>query len=107
MGFKDKVCEICGDTFSPVSPRQLCCSEQCQKDRALLRQRKYYRKHKKERIAKQTELNTANAEERKAYMKEYSQTETFKKAKRRHYQQNKEYYHQKVREFREKQKREG
>jgi len=102
---KDKKCAVCGDSFTPTSGRQKYCSDICKGDavreQTNKRAAKFYKKNKKEILEKNKQI----AEQRREYMKQYSQTSTFKSAKRRHYQNNKEYYHNKVKEYRERNKK--
>ncbi len=103
MEYKKKKCVQCGDKFTPTSGRQKYCSDICKGNAVQLqtsnRQKKFYQKNKelvKERIKKH--------DEETGYQKEYQKTDAFKRSKRRHYLNNKEYYHEKTREYRERAK---
>lgn len=100
MKYKQKKCAQCDNVFEPRSGRQKYCSDTC-KSVAVQHQtskgyKRWYKKNKSEEIER-----TRKYAEETDYQKKYQKTQKFKDAKRRHYLQNKEYYHQKTKEYRE------
>lgn len=104
MKLKDKKCAACDDRFTPTSGRQKYCSDICKEEFVRVhrnkRAAKFYKKHREEILEKNKNLS----DERKEYLKEYFKSEAGKAVRRRYYLKNKEYFHQKTRERRAKEK---
>ena len=43
----DKVCKVCGATFTPNTTTQLCCSKECSEENNRILQREYQKSYKK------------------------------------------------------------
>lgn len=52
LKLSDKVCKVCGATFTPNTPSKICCSKECSKENTRIMHREYLKGHRKEQQLK-------------------------------------------------------
>jgi len=72
MTYEDKVCDVCGATFTPCAPNALRCSDACRVIVRLQKQREWYAKNPSKYCQRVKQYYAENSDKVKEYQKRYN-----------------------------------